>query len=333
MSKQNVSCIGIRDSQHQLTWIFPCAGDGSTLQQNRYKLIIDFIGTRFTIYIGSTDENISLGKATFDTDDNGNYVPIFGTPNMYITCTGTCQFIECNNPPCDFSNDCGPSNVCVGKMVSFYIISEGYKYSYTVQYNSTTVTSESASLTVTKSNIFSAIPPAVQNDNQPKSLPLVYISAETDGNDTEVMYATMIITDVYKYYLCRYLLCKEYTGVPTTSEITIYHPDLYPIIKKCCEHGSDVACNLIEKINDLIVCRGLRATNRENITTDRIISYGLVVYFFSALLYGYFDIDLVRKIYFCNFLKDLESSRFSKFAKIFTDPIYGFMKMQQFYIC
>ena len=178
---------------------------------------------------------------------------------------------------------------------------------------------------VVRKNNISVIPP---NFNQsPTSLPNIQIDATLDEKLGEIASTTMTIIDIYKYTLCRYTLCNEYIGEPTTSQITILHPDFYPVIKNCfC--SNNCACNLGEKLELILSC----TCNPPNANANSIASYALLVYFFSALLYGCFDLDFLTRIHYCQFIKDLKKSRFNNFARLFIDPIYGLTNLQKYFI-
>lgn len=192
----------------------------------------------------------------------------------------------------------------------------------------------------TPSKRFSALPPTFA---PPPSLPDLVISVETntdpsipDPGFTEIVSITLKITDYYKYTLCRYCLCRERMEVPTESTIIIYHPDFYEVIRRCgcncecncrCNSGCYEPCNLVDKVNRILEC------SSSDVSTIQLISYAAVVYSLAGLVYGCFDLDYLKQSNFCDFLRDLQCSRFNIFTQLFTDQQFGLMGLQNFFIC
>ena len=234
-----------------------------------------------------------------------------------------------NDSPTRFISNFPPAGLANPVAFDFQYQDSSVIIVYTINFNCETEPGFEAQATIKsarlQSNVVSAFPP---NFNQPSGyIPNIQILASLNDNATEIFSATMTIRDIYEYRLCRYCLCKQLVDIPTDSTITILHPDFYPVIKQCCE--GVIACNLKEKLELALKC----TKNPPNANANSITNYALLVYFFSALLYGCFNIDLLCRINYNKFIKNLNNSRFNNFSKLFTDPQFGLTNLQRYFIC
>ena len=157
----------------------------------------------------------------------------------------------------------------------------------------------------------------------------INISGLFNQNMTDLSELSMTITDIYKYNLCVTSLCTEYIGSLVTSVVVINSPNFYSVIKSC-DCSCTIPCNLIEKAEAALECICVRGI--DNPQLGNLLMYGVLVYFFSALLYGNFDIDYVRRIHRCKFLKDLHNSRFCKAIQFFIDPQFGLVGYENYFV-
>lgn len=166
--------------------------------------------------------------------------------------------------------------------------------------------------------------------------PAVFIYAFLDQNITTIESVTLDIIDIYNYTLCKNALCSEYTGTPNESIITVYAPDFYSVIVNCnnmfsCDKRKDnLPCNLIDKVRSAINC--IHVDNITNPNIGTVLIYGIFVYVFSALLYNKFDVIYTTRSYRCSFIENLQNSRFCKFVPLFTDPQFGLVGYENYYI-
>lgn len=173
-----------------------------------------------------------------------------------------------------------------------------------------------------------AIPPTFENT----SLPQLYINyyLTEDGGDISIVDVNII--DNYQYTKDGDLLYieSEYYDEPITSHFTITHPLIQKML--CAYHPN---YNLNDNIQIIFNC-----VCKENITEDEqitksenIIGYALVKYVLSAILYGKFDLCYLANSLNCKFYTDLTNSRFSNFIVLFDDPQYGFVGLNNYFIC
>lgn len=302
------NCEGIRSIDgNTATFDFSSCSTIGTQGASLPKLFIINQGvSSFTVVVGS-----SIGTS----GPRGAYVvDVIVAPETYQLRIAT--------PEITIQGQVAPTTFFTFKSLQFVI-------DYQVDYVYSNLFQASARIICVKEGpLRGALPPTFPQT--PETLPNLELSillAETEDGSrfTEVISATMVITDIYKYERCRNCLIKTYTGVTTVSTITVYNPDFYEVIRRCgCDCG-DSTCDLVEKINLALECY-------PGYTVDNVISYLVIVYFLAALLYGCFDLEFLRRSKFCKFLKNLERSRFSVFAQLFTDPKYNFVGMQQEFI-
>lgn len=156
-------------------------------------------------------------------------------------------------------------------------------------------------------------------------LPNVKITATLGPSDieprnVEIVSIEIVITDYFRYELCRNCLIKTPVDVPVDSTIILYHPDFYLVLK------GDCGCNLVDKINYLIESTDFQTT------TDKVLSYAIILYSLAGLVYGCFKLKYLTRIRYCSFLKDLKCSRFSAFYQVFVEPKYGFIGLNKLFI-
>lgn len=160
------------------------------------------------------------------------------------------------------------------------------------------------------------------------SFPRVFIHAALDDNLTTIRSVTLQIIDIYAYTLCTNKLCSHFVGIPTESIITIYAPDFYAVIKNC-NCLENIPCNLISKTRNAVECI---CTDITSPSAGKVLVYGILIYVFSALLYNKFDVVYLERIHRCSFLKKLKESRFCRFAPLFTDPQFGLVGYENYYV-
>ena len=66
---------------------------------------------------------------------------------------------------------------------------------------------------------------------------------------------------------------------------------------------------------------------------NKILEYSTAKYFFMGLLNGHMDLKWLRRSYQAQFLTQMENSEFSKYLKYFTDPQYGYVGMETYFVC
>lgn len=293
------------------------------------------MGEGFQITVGGDDNTPSIGLLAYkydassdsyvlDCDINSTVVKSKCPSSFVNNINPTYISFPANNAPVlSFSYQTDPSNPA--SEINYYL----HRYLDINEGNSLCgYLADVGSFFSTNNNI-SPIPVDFQPEiGGVETLPNINLSAVIDRENGELVSATMAITDFYKYELCRSCLNKTYIGTAVDSKFIIYHPDFYPVIR-VCDCSCDRACNSVEKITNVLNC----ITSNPNATVDSVISYALLVYFFSALLYGCFNIEFLQQCCYDKFIIDLQDSRYSVFAPLFTDPKNKLVGLQEFFVC
>ena len=97
------------------------------------------------------------------------------------------------------------------------------------------------------------------------------------------------------------------------KEYVFYSTDIANVLQ-------GVGCTLKEKVTFL-------QKSGKNITLDGTATYGMLRLFLSLLLFGRFDLNLLKQRYYKTFLRELERSDFFCYTSIFRNsPYWKFFK-------
>ena len=348
MSCTTIACGGERTVSDTINYNFACVArlklDVSPI---RFSIvIIPAINQSGTMY---TSVLIQIGPQgpfiQYNVNADGTLTPDYSgqlpSPDVISTCCSDCNSISCQNEI---------TSICSNNYVSFNFSFGGYIFQYTVHINALqpdiNLLSTNANINVIKNTVFSALPPIV---NTTTTLPNITITIDEGAEAVEVVSIKTTITDIFSYKVCKEEIIKTFVGSPIISNIYAYHPLFYQVVRDCCYENCDKyepcinraslklrkcrnkcgsnACNLKEKVNELLHCM------KETVDYKSVVSYAILVYIFSALLYGCFDVNSVRQNRYEMFITDLVNSRYNEFSKIFLDPQYGFVDFKRFFKC
>lgn len=147
--------------------------------------------------------------------------------------------------------------------------------------------------------------------------PDVEILATKTSDGKEVSEISAKITDVYKYKICGKILQKKFMGRIIDSTIYFYHPEFSEVIL-------GEGCTFVEKLENLV--------GRNNRTLiNNIARYAIIKYVLATILYNEANLKYLLRDFNRQFIGDLEASRYSVFAPLFTDPCEGFVTMPQYF--
>jgi hypothetical protein len=152
-------------------------------------------------------------------------------------------------------------------------------------------------------------------------VPTVLITGDFFPGTIQPATASFIISDSISHRCPQPSGCcsERVEKIPSTQVIsTVFtkQVDLIPVLR-----GKGVTYQ--EKV-------GVNLYNTENVDSSltrirfmqRVVSYGLVRYVLSYLLYGIFDTKYLLQSYYCQFLQDLKVSRYCRFKHIFRGSIF-----------
>lgn len=158
-------------------------------------------------------------------------------------------------------------------------------------------------------------------------VPLLFINGQTtiDGSDVADMLFT--IYDKYSY--------EEECPLPKTRTCSVNYVDKIDLVKTVLRVCSAKMVSVVRGKGDTLYCKAdyiwmnLKPTTYLTTFYDNLITYGMLKFILSRLLYGNFDINYLLANKNEQFLYDLGHSRFCAFIQNFEDcqsPIYGYNK-------
>jgi hypothetical protein len=173
------------------------------------------------------------------------------------------------------------------------------------------------------------------NNNSNDKCPVVQIAIQTDlwGCDLGEMICNVIGNKIYPGGYPRDLVgkCEGLPLPPNPNPIsgtfqTIFSakPDLSIVLKLSGK-------TLLEQIT--LINQKYHADPSDCNFFGKILIYSTLKYFFSGLLYGIFDVKWLLRKYNRKFLSLMANSEFSCFLILFTDPQFGLVGLDKYFLC
>lgn len=169
----------------------------------------------------------------------------------------------------------------------------------------------------------------ISNDNIKVEVPLLYIEAKTTIEGSDISDGVFTICDRYQYYefnknneTCETKCRKHYAYSDNLLQTKFTKTNLK--IVKYLKGDCNTAC---EKLS-----RFYEKNPREPtflIFADNLITYALIRYILSKILFGKFSMKYLLNKYNERFFEELQKSRFCRALEIFTDKnneLYGYYK-------
>lgn len=158
---------------------------------------------------------------------------------------------------------------------------------------------------------------AINNNINNLRIPYINMTVQTTLNNLDVGESIFIVGDNKKYNHHKPLRSKcgdYYTSKAKITKFTVYMPFMVSVVRGKGKNLHDKILYLYNKYqieNPFITGASFPAFY------DNIITYGMVKYILSRILYGHFDINCLLRQYNKKFIKELKNSRFCHFIQFF----------------
>ena len=169
----------------------------------------------------------------------------------------------------------------------------------------------------------------ISNDNIKVEVPIVYINAKTTIEGSDISDAIFTICDKYQYYIynenkneCNTKCKKHYAYSDSLLQTKFTKTNLK--IVKYLKGDCNTACEKLSKFYE-------KNPSEQTflIFADNLMTYALIRYILSKILFGNFSMKYLLNKYNKKFIQELSKSRFCGGLEIFTDKnnkLYGYYK-------